>query len=149
MQSDGRGRAETLCALHLMHAHGFSSDEALAWVWLVCPGAQLTQKQAEYVRGVGAGQEAAAGTGAGRDEALRRGVFRAWAAEQQRLPRRSRPESPYRTTRSDETAQVMERLCASAAIGDLVTAFLRKTAASGGWDLCGILAGFSPVAAQA
>ena len=124
MQSDGRGRAETLCALHLMHAHGFSADEALVWVLLVCPGAKLTQKQAEYVRGVGAGLEAAAGTGAGRDEALRRGVFGMWAAEQQRFYRRFRPESPYHTTCSDERPGVIAWLCASGAIGQLTAACL-------------------------
>ena len=107
VHSDGsKGRAATLCALHLMHAHGFSAAEATTWLRIICPSLRMKRRQEDFLRAVGSELEADAG---GREEAFRRGVFRAWAANELRSGwYRRRPESGYDVASADDDK--LERL---------------------------------------
>ena len=99
--SDGSGRAATLCALHLMHAHGFSAAEATTWLRFIYPSLRMNRRQEDFLHAVGS-MAGAVGSG-GREEAFRRGVFRAWAAEDVRSRgRRRRPESDYDAVSGDD-----------------------------------------------
>ena len=99
--SDGSGRAAVLCALDLMHAYGFSAAEATTWLRIMYPSMQMNRRQEDFLHAVGS-MAGAVGSG-GREEAFRRGVFRAWAAEDVRSRgRRRRPESDYDAVSGDD-----------------------------------------------
>ncbi len=106
VQCDGSlGRAGTLCALHLMHTHGFDAAEAVGWLHLTCPAMRLRPDQAAFLRAVHADLASAANTAAEpadekslaagrRDAGFRRSVYRAWAGGQ-RPSGRLRPQSRH------------------------------------------------------
>jgi hypothetical protein len=48
------GRASTLCALHLVRAHGFGARAAAAWLRIACPGMRMAQRQLDYLADVAA-----------------------------------------------------------------------------------------------
>ena len=96
VHSDGRkGRAATLCALYLMHTHGFSAVEATSWLRLVCPSIWIRTAQEHFLHAVGSCmKEGEAGAG-GRDSAFRRAVYRVWAKDLRRDYCGSKPQSAY------------------------------------------------------
>ena len=137
MQSDGRGRAEMLCALHLMQDHGFSAGEAMAWLWLACPSLQLRQEQVDYLFAVGAFlEEAAATSHVARSEALRRAVSRVWAAEELRPFCRSRPQSLYNDAGWE--GSILRQCLSPSRLGELMAAcWVSKGAAWALWTGAG------------
>jgi hypothetical protein len=50
LQCDGQtGRSLVLCAMHLMHGHGFRAASAMGWLRLACPGTCFSPSQADYL----------------------------------------------------------------------------------------------------
>jgi hypothetical protein len=108
IHNDGaHGRAATLCALHLMAAHALTAEAAMATIRDKCPSLLLSPHQSAFL--IATDRQAAAAVAAAaashdlarpadRLAALRRGLFRAWAAEYlpaEPLGAAGRPESPY------------------------------------------------------
>ena len=90
-----KGRAATLCALHLMHKYGFSAGEATTWLRLMCPSIQLAASQEIFLYAVGSGMEDGDNGAGGRDMAFRRSVYRVWAKDLRRDFYGKRPQSAY------------------------------------------------------
>ena len=135
MHSDGSGRAEVLCALHLMHTHGFSAAEAVSWMRLICPGLKLFKEQVDFLTAVGYDLEAAAAAHVERSTALRRGVWRAWAASELRPRRRERPHSSYQLDHAASPPPDRPALARVAA--GLARGWLQAASTAAARSLCG------------
>ena len=107
--SDGRkGRAATLCALHLMHTYDFSAGEATMWLRLTCPNIRLRDSQEQFLYAVGSAVQDQEIVSWGRDVAFRRAVHRVWAKDLRRDCCDSRPHSPYEVANSEGQAKGLD-----------------------------------------